>query len=152
MKCPYSPEKSSVRPINKFVNKVTVYNDIPSDGVNLRRFDRHIIDKCLTQRGYTERTDGTMQNNINAITIITKDVDRYKSPTEYKQLAIDEKENYYTVQIDDFVVLSEVDDVVTTSKEFQALQQKYKDNGFLVTMSNPNIHGMGVDNIEIVHA
>lgn len=152
MNCYYSLKKTHTRLLNKFADKVTIYNDISSDGVNLRRFDRHIIDKCLIQRGYTERTDGTIQNNINAITIITKDVEKYKSPIEYKQLATDEKEDYFTVQIDDFVVLSEIDDVVTTSKEFQALQQKYKDNGFLVTMSNPNIHGMGVDNIEIVHA
>lgn len=137
---------------NKFVDKVTIYNDIPSDGVNLRRFDRFVIDKCLIYNQATEGADGTIQKIINAQNVITKDIEHYKSPVEYKQLATDEKDNFYTAQIDDFVVYGEVDDVVTTSKEFQNLQQKYKDNGFSITAVNASIHGMNVDNVHIMHA
>ena len=32
-----------------FNSKVTIYNDIPSDGVNARRFDRFVIDLCNIQ-------------------------------------------------------------------------------------------------------
>ncbi len=137
---------------NKFVDKVTIYNDIPSDGVNPRRFDRFVIDKCLIYNQLSESADGTIQKVINAQNVVTKDIEHYKAPNDYKQLALDEKDNYYTVQIDDFIVLSEVDDVVTTSREFQELQQKYKDNGFLVTAVNASIFGMNVDNIQITHA
>lgn len=137
---------------DKFINKVTIYNDIPSDGVNLRRFDRFVIDKCFIYNQATEGADGTIQKIINAQNVITKDVEHYKTPIEYKQLATDEKDNFYTVQIDDFVVFGEVDDIVTTSKEFQNLQQKYKDNGFLVTSVNASIYGMNVDNVHIIHA
>lgn len=137
---------------NKFVNKVTIYNDIPSDGVNLRRFDRFVIDKCLVYNQLSEGADGTIQRIVNSQNIITKDVEHYKTPIEYSQLAEDERENYYTVQVDDFVVLDEVDDVVTTSKEFQELQKKYKGNGFLVTSVNASIFGMSVDNVQITHA
>ncbi len=136
----------------KFDSKVTIYNDIPADGVNLRRFDRFVIDKCLTYNQLSESADGTIQKIINTQNVITKDIEHYKTPIEYKQLATDEKDNFYTVQIDDFVVYGEVDDVVTTSKEFQNLQQKYKDNGFLVTSVNASIHGMTVDNVHIMHA
>lgn len=137
---------------NKFIDRVTIYNDIPSDGVNLRRFDRFVIDKCLIYNQATEGADGTIQKIINAQNVITKDIEHYKPPVEYKQLATDEKDNFYTVQIDDFVVFGEVDDVVTTSKEFQNLQQKYKDNGFSVTAVNASIHNMNVDNVHIMHA
>ena len=137
---------------SKFVDKVTIYNDIPSDGVNLRRFDRFVIDNCLIYNQATEGADGTIQKIINAQNVITKDIEHYKAPIEYKQLATDEKDNFYTVQIDDFVVYGEVDDIVTTSKEFQNLQQKYKDNGFLVTSVNASIFGMAVDNVHIMHA
>lgn len=137
---------------DKFTDKVTIYNDIPSDGVNPRRFDRFVIDKCLIYNQATEGADGTIQKIINAQNVITKDIENYKTPIEYKQLATDEKDNFYTVQIDDFVVYGEVDDIVTTSKEFQNLQQKYKDNGFLVTAVNASIFGMAVDNVHIMHA
>ena len=96
--------------------------------------------------------DGTIQNIVNATTIITKDVDKYKSPLEYAKLPVDEKEKYYTVQVDDFIVLSEVDDVVTTSKEFQQLQEKYNENGIVVTSVNPHIFGMALDNISITNS
>ena len=135
-----------------FNQKVTIYNDIPSDGVNPRRFDRFVIEKCNIQGGYVEMADGTIQNIVNATTIITKDVDKYKSPLEYAKLPVDEKEKYYTVQVDDFIVLSEVDDVVTTSKEFQQLQEKYNENGIVVTSVNPHIFGMALDNISITNS
>lgn len=137
---------------NKFTDKVTIYNDIPSDGVNLRRFDRFVIDKCLIYNDLAESADGTVQRIVNSQNVITKDVEHYKTPLEYSQLAEDERDNYYTVQIDDFVVYGEVDDVVTTSKEWQTLQQKYANNGFSVTAVNASIFGMNVDNVQITHA
>lgn len=137
---------------NKFVDKVTIYNDIPYDGVNLRRFDRFVIDKCLIYNQMAESADGTVQKIVNAQNVITKDVEHYKTPLEYSQLAEDERENYYTVQVNDFVVYGDVDDVVTNTKEWQSLQQKYANNGFSVTAVNASIFGMNVDNVQITHA
>ena len=137
---------------NLFDSKVTIYNDIPSDGVNPRRFDRFVIDLCNIQKGILQNADGTIEKVVNAITITTKDTEHYKPSLEYRYLPIDEKEKYYTVQVNDFVVLAEVDDVVTTSREFQDLQSKYKNNGFSVTAVNEYIHGMAVDNVQIIHA
>ena len=68
-------------------------------------------------------------------------------------MPIDEKENYYTVQVNDIVIFGEVDDVATTRKELDSLlETKYKNNGFLVTAVNEYIHGMAVDNVQIIHA
>ena len=127
--------------------KVTIYNDIPADKVNDRRFDRFVIDKCNIQGGIISKADGTIENIVNAKTVITKDVKRYKSPIEYRQTPIDIAYDFYTVQIGDFVVLSEVDDVVSTSQDMAALQKKYADNGFIVRTVSADINGMAVDNV-----
>ena len=137
---------------DKFTDKVTIYNDIASDGVNPRRFDRFVVDKCLVYEQLTESADGTIQRIVNAQNVITKDIEHYKSPLEYARLPADLKEQYYTVQVDDFIVLAEVDDVVTTSREFQDLQEKYKDNGFSVTAVSAYTKGTNTNNIHIMHA
>lgn len=131
--------------------KVTIYNDIPADAVNDRRFDRFVIDRCNIQGGIVSKADGTIENIVNAVTVITKDVEHYKQPMKYAKLPVDLKEDFYTVQVGDFIVLSEVDDVVTTSREFAELQNKYKDNGIVVRSVSVNIHGMSVDNVTIAN-
>lgn len=131
--------------------KVTIYNDIPKTAVEDRHFDRFVIDKCNIQGGIVSKADGTIENIVNAVTVITKDVDRYNAPLEYAKLPVAIREEYYTVQVGDFIVLSEVDDIVTTSREFAELQEKYKDNGIVVRSVSANIHGMIVDNVTITN-
>ena len=131
--------------------KVTVYNDIPKNSVEDRHFDRFVIDKCNIQGGIVSKADGTIENIVNAVTVISKDVDRYKASLDYAKLPVDIRENFYTVQVGDFIVLSEVDDIVTTSREFAELQEKYKDNGIVVRSVSANIHGMSVDNVTIAN-
>lgn len=138
---------------DKFVQKCTIYNDIAADGVNDRHFDRFVLEKCMIYGGITERTaNGTIQNIVNAQSVITKDVEHYKSPLEYNRLPADEKEKYYTAKVNDFIVFAEVDDVVTTSLEFRDLQDKYKGNGMSITAVNPYIFGLATDNITITNA
>ena len=48
-----------------FKQKVTIYNDIPSDGVNPRRFDRFVIDLCNIQKGIMQNADGTIEKVPN---------------------------------------------------------------------------------------
>ena len=131
--------------------KVTIYNDISADAVNPRRFDRFVIDKCNIQGGIVSKADGTIENIVNAVTVITKDVEHYKQPIEYAKLPVDIKEEYYTVQAGDFLVLSEVDDIVTTSREFAELQNKYSDNGIVVRSVSANIYGMSGDNVTMAN-
>ena len=127
--------------------KVTIYNDIPKTAVEERHFDRFVIEKCNIQGGIVSKADGTVENIVNAVTVISKDIERYKSPLEYAKLPVDIRENFYTAQVGDFIVLSEVEDIVTTSREFAELQEKYKDNGIVVRSVSANIHGMSVDNV-----
>ena len=64
---------------NLFSEKVTIYNDIAKTAVEERHFDRFVIDNCNIQRGLVSRADGTVENVVNAITVISKDVKRYKN-------------------------------------------------------------------------
>ena len=57
-----------------FKQKVTIYNDIASDGVNPRRFDRFVVDLCNIQKGAMQNADGTIEKVPNAIMIETKDI------------------------------------------------------------------------------
>jgi hypothetical protein len=134
-----------------WTQKVTIYNDVPADAVNPRRFDRFVVDRCNIQGGIVSRADGTIENIVNAVTVITKDVEHYKQPLDYAKLPVDMKEDFFTVQVGDFIVLAEVDDVVTTSREFADLQTKYANNGIVVRSVSANIHGMGVDNITVAN-
>lgn len=136
---------------NLWKRKVTVYNDIPSTATEERHFDRFVIDLCNIQGGIVSRADGTIENIVNAVTVITKDVGRYKSPLEYRNIPVDIRGQYFTVQIGDFIVLDEVDDIVTTSREFADLQTKYKDNGIVVRSISANISGMAVDNVTMAN-
>ena len=131
--------------------KVTIYNDIPKTVVEERHFDRFVIDKCNIQGGIVSKADGTIENIVNAVTVISKDIERYKPPLEYAKLPVDIREEYYTAQVGDFIVLSEVDDIVTTSREFAELQEKYKDNGIVVRSASANIHGMSFDNVTMAN-
>ena len=134
-----------------WTQKVTIYNDIPKTAVEDRHFDRFVIDLCNIQGGIVSKADGTIENIVNAVTVISKDVDRYKTPLEYAKLPVDVREDFYTAQVGDFVVLEEVDDVVTTSREYGDLQKKYADNGIVVRSVSANIHRMSVDNITIAN-
>ena len=78
--------------------KVTIYNDIPADAVNPRRFDRFVIDRCFIYNQVSEMADGTIQRLVNTQNVITKDVEHYKTPLEYAGLPVDEKEKYYTIK------------------------------------------------------
>lgn len=134
-----------------YTDKVTIYNDITSAGETERRFDRFILDKCSVQGGYISKTDGTIQNIVNAVNVLTKRTDTYKPPSEYYQLPIKDHNKYYTVQVGDFVVFGVVDDVVTSSKEFEALQKKYVNNSMIITSVSVNIHNTDVDHIAMTN-
>ena len=136
---------------DKFVEKVTIYNDIPADAVNPRTFHRFVIDKCLTYEQISETNTNTIRKIINTNNVLTKDIEHYKKPRDYSLLPADLKQNFYTVQPNDFVVLSEVDDVVENALDFQKLQKKYKNNGFLVTAVSAFLNGTKTNHIHIMH-
>ena len=136
---------------NLWEKKVTIYNDIPQNAVEERHFDRFVIENCNIQGGVVSKADGTIENVANAQTVWTRDIEHYKDPREYALTPVDERENFYTVQIGDFVVFGDVPDIVENSKDFATLQNKYANNGFKVTSVSPSIYGMSVDNVSFTN-
>ena len=134
-----------------YTQKVTIYNDIPKNAVEERHFDKFVIDKCNIQGGLVNEANGTITNIVNAKSVITRDVSRYKTPLEYAEIPVDLRVDYYTTQIGDFVVFAEVDDVVTTASEFSQLQSKYRNNGMKITSVSANIFGLSVDNVTMTN-
>jgi hypothetical protein len=134
-----------------YTQKVTIYNDIPKNAVEERHFDKFVIDKCNIQGGLVNEANGTITNIVNAKSVITRDVKRYKTPLEYAGLPVDIRVDYFTAQIGDFVVFAEVDDVVTTASEFSQLQTKYRNNGMKITSVSANILGLTVDNVTMTN-
>ena len=134
-----------------WTQKVTIYNDIAKTAVENRHFDRFVIDKCNIQGGIVSKADGTIENIVNAVTIITRDVEKYRDPLEYKNIPVDLREKCYTVQLGDFIVFGEVYDIITDSREYAELQEKYKDSGIVVRSTSANIHGMSVDNVTMAN-
>ena len=134
-----------------YTQKVTIYNDIPKNAVEERRFDKFVIDKCNIQGGLVNEANGTITNIVNAKSVITKDINRYKTPLEYAEIPVDLRVDYYTAQIGDFVVFAEVDDIVTTASEFSQLQSKYRNNGMKITSVSANIFGLSADNVTMTN-
>ena len=133
--------------VNLFDSKMTIYNDIPANAIEDRRFNRFVLDKCNVQGGRVSRADGTIENVVNAISVITKNIDEYLSPSEYLNTPSDIKAKRYTVQVGDFIVFGEVDDVVENSLQWAQLQKKYEHGGIKIVSIAVNIHGLSVDNI-----
>lgn len=134
-----------------FAKKVTIYNDIPKNAVEDRHFDRFVIERCNVGGGFISRADQTVENIVNAKTVITKDIKRYKTPSEYAALPVDIRKDYYTANIGDFIVFDEVDDEVTTSAEFIELRKKYNDNGMTVRTVTEYLYGMSADNVTMAN-
>lgn len=130
-------------------SKVTIYNDIPANSDKQRTFKRFVISNCQIQGGIADKSNETIRNIVNSKTVVTKDVEHYKSPIQFLNLSETERENCYTVQPGDFVVFEEVDDDVATAQEFSLLQQKYKSCGMKAVSVNVCINGMSVDNVTI---
>lgn len=135
-----------------FKDKITIYISIPATPIKARHFNRRIVDKCQMQGGFVDKTDGTVRNIVNAKTVITKDFTRYVPPETFYNTPEDLRTDIFTVQVGDFVVFGEVDDVIENAEQFANIQQKYKNNGIKVTSVNAFINGMAVDNITITNA
>ena len=90
-----------------------------------------------------------MEKIVNAQTVTIRDVDGYLPPFEFYALPVDLRPNYYTMNANDLIVFDEVDDVVTTSREWSTLQSKYRKNSISVETVSVNIYGTGADNISV---
>lgn len=138
--------------IDLWNRKVTIYNDIPSHDDIQRQFKRFVIDKCQIHGSIVDKAKETIRNVVYAQTVISKDIEHYKSPLEYRSLSVEEQKGFYTVNPGDFVVFAEVDDIVTDAHDYGELQKKYKNCGMKIVNVSTYIDGMMTDNITMTNA
>lgn len=136
---------------NLFNRTVTIYNDIPADSARElpRSWQRTVLRNCNIQGGLASKANGTVENIVNAQTVTTKDVDAYLPPVEFYALPVEKRPDFYTLNVNDFIVFDEVLDEVTTSREWSTLQSNYNKIGMSVETVSVNIYGTGADNISV---
>ena len=137
-----SPELSNLN------NQVfTIINQIPtSQGVATKTaWKKYRLDNCGKKDGLYDKSNGTMAYKANTWTAFIYNWQQYKPPlwvdNGYYTLTDEEKADYFTANVGDLVIFSDVfDDAPTTTQEFNALRDKYKDMGGIITGAEEHIN------------
>lgn len=132
---------------NLFSETFTIINQIPQSPTVPTKvlWKKHFITNCDRRDGIFDRSTGTMAYKANAWTVWCKDWEKYKPPIwtadGYYTLGDDEKDDYFTANVGDLIVFAEIPDIVpTTVAEFQALVNKYRENGGQITQAQSYIN------------
>lgn len=121
----------------------TIINQIPQSASvpTKRTWTKYELDKSDKKDGIYDKSSGTMTYQANTFTAYISDWQHYKKPTWFDggfyALPDEEKKNYYTANVGDLIVFSKIpDEVPTSSAEFNALVNKYKDIGGIISGVN----------------
>ena len=95
-----------------------------------------------------DKTSDTIVNKATSWTVYIKDWQSWRPPSwvgnGYYALTALDKQGAYTISVGDLIVFDDVDDVAPSSvAEFNALVNKYKNNGGAVTSSEAFINYNG---------
>ena len=125
----------------------TIINQIPTSATVATKiaWKKYRLDKCGKDDGLSDKSSSTTAYTANTWTAFIYNWQQYKPPTwlggGYYALADEEKANYFTANVGDLVIFSDVfDDAPTTLQEFNALRDKYKDMGGIVTRQEAYIN------------
>ncbi len=130
-----------------FGDTYTIVNQIPLSETNAAKtaFKMRRITMCGKRDGLYDKSSDTMIYRTNTWTVRTKEWRLYKRPvwTEggYYALSDNEKAQYFTVCPGDLLIFGEISDAAPVSiTEFNALRDKYRNNGGIITGSEIFIH------------
>ncbi len=118
----------------------TLINQIPQSSNESRKtaWIKHTLPVCGKVDGLYDKSSNQMYYKSNTWTAYINHWERYRPPLwidgGYYSLPDAEKSNAYTVGIGDLLIFADIpDDVPKTIAEFNALRDKYKDCGGVVT-------------------
>ena len=121
----------------------TIINQIPQseEVATKKEWRKHTLNCCGKTDGILDKSSGTMIYKANSFTAYIFDWQKYLPPNwldgGYYALSADEKCSFYTVNVNDLIIFADIpDDAPTTTAEFIALTQKYKDIGGLISGVN----------------
>lgn len=141
----------------------TIINQIPkSQAITTKiRWIKHTLVNCDKKDGLYDKSSGQILYRVNTFTAYVYDWQRYKKPLwdkdGYYALPDAEKSGYYTVNVGDLIIFAEIpDSAPTTTQEFNAIREKYKGCGGMITGAevyinyNPNGEPWKTNHIEII--
>lgn len=125
----------------------TIINQIPqSPSVATKtKWKKHTLKNCDKKDGILDKSSGTMIYKANTFTACIYDLEHYKAPhwleNGFYSMADIDKNDYYTANAGDLIVFADIpDEAPTTTAEFAALTQKYKDIGGIINGVNVYIN------------
>lgn len=130
--------------LSNFRNETfTIINQIPQSAsvATKRVWKKYTLTGCDKKDGIYDKSSGTMIYKANSFTAYISDWEHFKNPTwlsgGFYSLTDDKKVNYYTANVGDLIIFSKIpDETPTSSTEFNALVNKYKDIGGIITGVN----------------
>ncbi|WP_249311795.1 hypothetical protein [Congzhengia minquanensis] len=141
----------------------TIINQIPTSQTVATKsaWVKHTLTMCGKKDGLYDKTSGAMVFKANTWTAFIYNWEQYKKPLwtdgGYYALADEKKGGHFTVNVGDLLIFAEIPDAVPkTLQEFNALRDKYKDNGGIITGSEvyinykPNGAPWSTNHIEII--
>lgn len=125
----------------------TIINQIPQSPTvaTKRAWRKYTLKGCDKKDGLFDKSSGTMVYKANSFTAYLTDWEHYKAPLWLKDgfyaMADVDKENFYTANVGDLIIFADIpDETPTTTAEFTALTQKYKDIGGIISGVNVYIN------------
>jgi hypothetical protein len=125
----------------------TIINQIPQapNVATKARWKKHRLVGCDKRDGIYDKTSDTMVFKANSWTAFVSDWKHYKAPhwleDGFYALADVDKDDYFTANVGDLLIFADIPDAEpTTTAEFTALMQKYKDIGGIISGSNVYIN------------
>lgn len=125
----------------------TIINQIPQapNIATKSRWKKNVLRNCDKKDGLLDKSSGTMVYKANTFTVFLTEWQNYKAPTwfenGYYSMADVDKNGYYTANVGDLIIFADIpDETPTTTAEFTALTQKYKDIGGLISGVNVYIN------------
>ena len=118
----------------------TLINQIPASETVMTKtaWRKHRLSKCAKKDGLYDRSSGGMIFKANTWTAFLYNWQYYKKPLwnndGYYTLSESEQEEYFTVNVGDLLIFADIPDKVPESlQEFNALRDKYKEQGGIIT-------------------
>lgn len=141
----------------------TIINQIPQSAsvATKRAWKKYTLTGCDKKDGIYDRSSGTMVYKANSFTAFIYDWEHFMPPNwlkgGYYSLTDDEKSEFFTANTNDLIIFADIpDETPTTTAEFTALTQKYKDIGGLISGVNvyinhkPNGEPWRTNHIELI--
>ena len=125
----------------------TIINQVPqSQSVATKvKWCKATLKDCDKRDGLYDKSSGTMVYKANSFTAYINSWENYKAPTwlenGFYSMADVDKVDYFTANVGDLIIFADIPDVApTTTAEFTALTQKYRDIGGIISGVNVYIN------------